>query len=645
MKLPSSGQTQIHAVAVTNRYAKRYARAVSRLRVALIYPPPWKIPTDGHAPDPLDGPPGDFRPGDLDADFFQIPYGLLSLAAQARAAGHTVKILNLSGYAWEATETTLKHLQADVVGLSCWTANRRGVRLVAECVKRYRPSTHVTVGGPHATPLPRQLLTHYGAVDSVVVGEGECTFLDLLSRIERRTPLVDLPGAYVRDGSRIIEGPPRAAVEDLDTLASPHASFATHILMTSRGCPWACTFCGAETSWGRGFRPFSVDRVLEDIEAALAQVSVKQLLVKDDTFTTNRNRVLELCRKIRERGLSFLWSCDTRVDVISEDLVKEMRLAGCERMSLGVESGSPAILKAINKKITVQQIERSAALLRRYGIKARFYMMLGNRGETEETFRETLAFLERAKPDQYLFSCLSIYPGTQDYEEAVGRGWLDAETYFTGTFQELKVPFDAKPDVAALLNDWFVKHRGLTTGYVPGADELREVSARLDDAHPPALVELAEALIEEGELDEAEHILRRALELGYPLPGIIHNGLACIALRRGDFAQVKDELVRAARIDPQHYILLRNAAAAREWFNTSGPNRGTTLQLQVRHDFQLFERTEQPTLPGPLPSNWEDWTSSSKVTLLPNPADPRPEFVDMTAPHLPSSRRHLPTQR
>jgi radical SAM superfamily enzyme YgiQ (UPF0313 family) len=617
---------------------------VSRLRVALIYPPPWKIPAEGQAPDPVNGPPSDFQPGDLDADFFQIPYGLLSLAAQARAKGHTVKILNLSGYSWEATESTLRRIEADVVGLSCWTANRRGVKLVSECVKRHHPNTHVTVGGPHATPLPRQVLAHYSSVDSVVVGEGEVTFLELLSRIEHHLPLADLAGAYVRDGTRITAGSPRTSIEDLNALASPHASFATHILMTSRGCPWACTFCGAETSWGRGFRPFAVDRVLDDIEAALGQVPVKQLLIKDDTFTTNRPRVLELCRRIRERGLSFLWSCDTRVDVISEELVKEMRLAGCERMSLGVESGSPAILKAINKKISVEQIERSAALLRRYGIKARFYMMLGNRGETEETFRETLTFLERARPDQYLFSCLSIYPGTQDYEEAVGRGWLDAETYFTGTFQELKVPFDAKPEVAALLSDWFAKNRGIKIGYVTSVDELREVSTRLGGAHAPALVELSEALIEQGELEEAEGLLRRALELDYPLPGIIHNAQACIALRRGKLSQVKDELVRAARLDPQHYILLRNATAARDWFNTSTANSNVPLQLQVRHDFQLFERTEQPTLPGPLPPNWDDWTSSSRVTLLPNPADDGPEVVDMSSPSTSRTKRRLPTR-
>ena len=114
--------------------------------------------------------------------------------------------------------------------------------------------------------------------------------------------------------------------------------------MTSRGCPWACTFCGAETSWGRGFRGNSVDYVLDALEARARRLPVKMIQIKDDTFTTNKKRVLELCRGIRERKLKFLWSCDTRVDVLNEELLYEMRLAGCQRLSLGVESGSQPIL-------------------------------------------------------------------------------------------------------------------------------------------------------------------------------------------------------------------------------------------------------------------------------------------------------------
>ncbi len=185
--------------------------------------------------------------------------------------------------------------------------------------------------------------------------------------------------------------------------------------MTSRGCPWQCTFCGAETSWGRGFRAHSIDYVLDALESALGKLPVKMIQIKDDTFTTNKKRVIDLCRGMRERGLSFAWSCDTRVDVLNEELLREMRLAGCERLSLGVESGSQRILDAIEKKITVDDIVEATQMAKKYGVQVRFYMMLGNRGDTAETFQETLDFLERAQPHQYIFSCLSIYPGTHRF--------------------------------------------------------------------------------------------------------------------------------------------------------------------------------------------------------------------------------------
>src|SRR6185295_3284580 len=124
--------------------------------------------------------------------------------------------------------------------------------------------------------------------------------------------------------------------------------------------------------------------------------------------------------------------------VLSDELLRAMRLAGCTRLSLGVESGSTAVLKNINKKITVEQILRSTALAKSYGIQVRYYMMLGNRGETRETFHESLAVLERAKPHQYLHTSHSISPGTLDFDDAEKSGGLDRRVYFTAPFQELK---------------------------------------------------------------------------------------------------------------------------------------------------------------------------------------------------------------
>ncbi len=580
------------------------------LRVTLIYPPPWKIAEPGDPSDPDDGPPADHGEGDLDADFFQIPFGLLSLAAQAIRAGHSVRVLNLSSYPWNSVRGILSRLDSDVVGLSCWTANRRGVALVADELKRVDPRIHVTVGGPHATALAEAMLKWVPCIDSVVRGEGELTFLELLDRLTKGQSLDGLAGASLRSTSGITRGPERSRLEDLDQLASPHALFATHILMTSRGCPWSCSFCGAETSWGRGFRSHGVPRILDDLEQALDKVRVRLLLFKDDTFTTDRRRVLALCQGIRERGLSFLWSGDTRADVLDEELVLAMRLAGCERLSLGVESGSPRILKSINKRTTLQQIRHTTELCRRYGVSTRYYMMLGNRGETRATFRESLDFLEQANPNQSIFSCLSIYPGTRDFRETVAKERLDPEIYFREQFLELKAPFDASADDTRLMDEWFRAHRGVRTHFVPSVDDAASALAALGGAHHAAHVALAEALVEEGQLDEAERQLQLAERLSYPLPGLIHNLRACIAHRRGDLLGLKEELITAARVDPQHHILLQNAASTRRWFEQGA--RGP-LALRIRHEFELYERTEQPLLPGPLPSDWQVWDRPSAV--------------------------------
>jgi anaerobic magnesium-protoporphyrin IX monomethyl ester cyclase len=579
------------------------------MRVALLYPPPWKNAAPGEARDAHgDGPPTEYAEGDLDGDFFQTPYGLFALGAQAIRAGHQVKVMNLSGFYWRRVEEVLRSLDAEVYGLSCWTANRRGVALVAREIKRLRPGAHVVVGGPHATPLAREMLAHHEAIDTVAFGESEHTFLELLERLERKESPAGLLGTAYREEGRVVVAAERAAIEDLDTLASPHDYFDTHIVMTSRGCPWRCTFCGAEASWGRGYRAQSVEYVLDALERATARAPVKMIQIKDDTFTTNRKRVVEICRGIRARNMKLLWSCDTRVDVLGDELLREMRLAGCERLSLGVESGSQRILDAIDKKITVAEIVESTELAKKYGIKLRYYMMVGNRGETRESFDETLRFLERAKPHQYIFAALSVYPGTRDFDEAVRQGWLDGEFYFERDFQELKTTFDASDEDTAFFRDWFQKNKGLREGFREGVAEFEAVLERLGD-HAPAHMDLAGALFADGRLGEAEEHARRALELGYPAPGLAYNYLACAAARRGDVDAMKARFEEALRVDPQHGVLVRNVRTVRASMARGGSLdvAGLAAALVASHDFELLERGAQPTLPGPLAEDFALW--------------------------------------
>lgn len=584
----------------------RYARA-AEMKIALIYPPPWKMHVSGQTPYPEgEGPPREYQEGDLDADFYQTPYGLFTLAAEALRRGHQVKVLNLSGMPWTDVETAVRRLDADLFGMSCWTANRRGVGFVAETLRREHPGAHIVIGGPHATPFATELLSRHLEIDTVTLGESEESFLELIQRLESGLSTEGILGTAYRSDGEVHRAAARPSIRKLDELAKPQSYFATHILMTSRGCPWQCTFCGAETTWGRGFRGHSVGYVVDAIEAALARLPVKMIQIKDDTFTANRRRALEICHEIQRRQVKFLWSCDTRVDVLDEELLVEMRRAGCQRLSLGVESGSDTILKNIDKKITADEIIEAANMAKSVGIQVRFYMMLGNRGETLETLNESIDFLYRAQPHQYVFSCLSIYPGTRDFDEAVRQGWLDPNIFFEEDFQELKTPFDADAATTEAMSEWFREHRGIQRLYLEDVPAARAILEKVGD-YAVAHLDLGGAFYRDGLYDQAEHHVRRALELGYPAPGLALNYLAAIALKRGDLEAMKQSFLDAARIDPQHFALIDNVERARTWFRTNGPGLGLPLELDARHDFQLLERTLQPTLPGPLEESTFDW--------------------------------------
>jgi tetratricopeptide (TPR) repeat protein len=123
-------------------------------------------------------------------------------------------------------------------------------------------------------------------------------------------------------------------------------------------------------------------------------------------------------------------------------------------------------------------------------------------------------------------------------------------------------------------------------------------------------MDLAGAYYREGRFEDSERHVEKALELGYPTPGLAHNYLACIASARRDMDGVQEHLRRALRVDPMHYTVARNAEALRVWLSEGGPVRGLPLELTARHDFQLFEKTRQPALPGPLPDHYAEWTDA-----------------------------------
>jgi radical SAM superfamily enzyme YgiQ (UPF0313 family) len=572
------------------------------MQIVLLHAPPWKIPSPGEPRDPTDGPPSNHpSPAISDADFRTIPYGLLSLAAQALRAGHQVAVFNLASFPWRDVTLLVEHVKARLFGICCLTSNRRGVDALARLVREAHPAAHIVVGGPHATALPRETLAHYTAIDTVVIGEGERTFMELVDRLEAGgSSTGGIAGTAWRSGDSIEVAPARPRIDDLDSLASPLDYFASHIIVTSRGCPGQCTFCDSKTLWGRRVHFHSVGYVLDMLQQAVLRHGLKFACIKDDTFTAHRKRALEICQGILERKLNFVWSCDTRVDNLDEELLRAMRMAGCRMLSLGVESASPEVLKNIKKNIDPDTVMRVTRIAKTFGFQVRYYMMWGNRGETRETFQESVDFIRAARPSQVIFTLLSVYPGTEEFKMLEDDGTFTPEVFFTSDVPTLKCFLGRGGDLDAIRQELRQFETRLDY-WQYGPKECADVLGRLPNLHE-AHLDLAGAYCRAGDHEAAEPHVRRALQMDYPLPGLAYNYLACIAAARGDLEGVQRNLARAERCYP-HGVVLRNKQILEDHLAQGGPARGSPLQLVATSDFETVWLEQQPEKSVPVRLN------------------------------------------
>jgi len=352
-------------------------------------------------------------------DVLAPPIGVYYVAASLMEKGHEVRILNwfeldggLSGLA-----QAVKEAKPQVLAVSILNANRWGGIDLAREVKRTVPDLTVVFGGVGATFLWRHLLTHFPVIDLVVLGEGERTFSRLVEHLENggdKTPGYIKGIAYRTDTGPASTGLPDP-IADIDTLPDPAKHFRFQHLVSSRGCPGSCTFCGSPRFWGRRVRfhsPFYFVRQME----RLVDKGVRFFYVSDDTFTLRKDRVMEICRMILEKGLPVTWQAISRVDAVDEEVLAWMRRAGCIQISYGVESGDPEIRKVFNKGITDEAVRKAFRLTRRYGILPRAYFIYGSPGETDKSIEKSVELISEIRPLAAVFYILALYPGTALYD-------------------------------------------------------------------------------------------------------------------------------------------------------------------------------------------------------------------------------------
>lgn len=350
----------------------------------------------------------------------------------------------------------IENFSPDVIGITSVTPSMPQAYAVAHMAKEILEDCTVVIGGPHASFLPIQTLKECGAIDAVVRGEGEKTFEKIVRTVEKGGSLADVRGIVYRRGKKITDTGPEEIFENIDEIPFPSRDllpldryrFENHkytTMLTSRGCPFGCSFCASSRLFGGQWRGRSPENVLEEIRVVHEDYGIKNIEFIDDTFTLDRKRAENICDGIIHEGWDLIWGASSRVDTLSPQLLMKMKRAGCWLIYLGIESGSQRILDTIGKRITLDQVKRAVRMVKEAGIEVLGSFIIGFPADTEETIKETIQFARKLNLDYAQFSVLTPYPGTLIYDDVVSDQSLLTEDWSRYTAIEPVIRLDNIP--------------------------------------------------------------------------------------------------------------------------------------------------------------------------------------------------------
>ena len=369
----------------------------------------------------------------------QPPLGLASLIAVVKRdlPDVTVELYDATFKSNPAAEfEKLLSSGYDFIAFSVMTTMAKDAHALAALAKIRNPQAKVIFGGPHATVLPEDCLADTN-VDSVVMGEGETTLVELL---KRGGDPDGVEGTAFMAAGNIVFNKPRAPIENIDDLPEPERGLFDMAQYTevwnsmdtvapglrgtsfiiSRGCPYSCSFCQPtlQKLFGRKVRKRSPEKAVAEIANVCARYGISNFMFEDDTFLMDKRWAVQVCALLKERLPEAKWCCNMRVDLISDDLLRVMTESGLRKINIGIESRSQQLLDAVYQKgISIEQVNSAVKLMKKYGLKIQGYFMIGHRSESEAAIKETLRYASSLEIDDVSFSILTPFPGTALYEK------------------------------------------------------------------------------------------------------------------------------------------------------------------------------------------------------------------------------------
>ncbi len=374
--------------------------------------------------------------------------GIAYLAAVLKQEGFDVEVLDCIAEKFDSSrfEMFLSKRKFDVIGISTYTPDWHIVKRNLKMIKHLHPDSAVIIGGPHVNSMVKaglgiRLFEDSAFFDVAVYGEGEKTVVDILRAISDKKSFDNIRGVVWRssDGKCHIN-PPRELIKNIDKIPFPalellplakyrrtpssYKRAPVRSVLTARGCPFSCIFCD-RGAFGASVRRRSIENVMREVDRLVNDFQTKELRIWDDVFTMHEKFTIEMCNKLKKYNL--VWSCNARVNMITPNMLKAMKAAGCWAVDFGIESGNDHILKVINKKFSSQEASRSIKMVKKAGIEVRAFFILALPEETAETVRDTIKFSLTNDIDYATFYLPQAYPGTKLYKIAKQEKVLDSD--------------------------------------------------------------------------------------------------------------------------------------------------------------------------------------------------------------------------
>jgi radical SAM superfamily enzyme YgiQ (UPF0313 family) len=379
------------------------------------------------------------------------PLGILYVLSflEKHTSGHDIyfKDCVAEGISHKELARVFGNIQPDVIGMTSFTISLVDIRRAVRTARDIVPKAHICLGGHHPIAFP-YLAAELSDVDSIVVGEGEVAFTELVKALDKKDDITRIPGVYTAESIAKKKGKPYqdrrflsnvmvppAYIEDIDTLPFPDRTHIQHInyqstvgvtnklatIISSRGCPYKCTFCDVPY---KQYRKRSVSSVLDEVEACL-RMGYREFHFYDDLFNITPQRVMDFCDEIENRSLNFIWNFRGRVNTVTRESLERAKNAGCRLISFGVETGSNEGLKILKKDTTTQQIKKVFKWCRELGIKTLADFMIGLPSERKAgDVLRNIDFLIELDPDYAQIAILCLYPNTELFNRAVEKGLI-----------------------------------------------------------------------------------------------------------------------------------------------------------------------------------------------------------------------------